>query len=350
MGRGSNFLDEEDAQLARSWLHTSMHPIFANSMKKDQFWVKCAEHFNENTSGQHREGTSLKYRWSSLRPAVSRFCGIYSSIERNPPSGSGPSDWIAQAKILFQDQTDKGFTFERAWIELRDKPKWKSSLEKNPAPALIRTTEVSSPAATPTPSTNPPNNPPENNPDTPTPSGDGSRPTGIKAAKRALTHTELLNKKLKLMETTAGNTHTMSQKRYSEMARANDIQEKLVNMDILSKDLLTCVDEYELAYFTQAKKDIITQMEARRNQPCPDVNPNPTTIENSESQASSSLAPINNPSSHAPSSEPNKSLLRSDGDEYEQTSGEEGEQPNDNHDPGNACDNNKLPIDPAIFS
>jgi len=62
MVRGANFLDEEDAQLARSWLHTSMNPIFANSMKRDQFWDKTADHFNENSSGHPREAKSLKNR------------------------------------------------------------------------------------------------------------------------------------------------------------------------------------------------------------------------------------------------------------------------------------------------
>ena len=61
---GANWLDEEDAQLARSWLHTSMNPIFANSMKRDQFWDKAAEHFNENTSGQQRVASSLKNRYA----------------------------------------------------------------------------------------------------------------------------------------------------------------------------------------------------------------------------------------------------------------------------------------------
>jgi hypothetical protein len=38
MVQGANWLNEEDAQLARSWLHTSQNPTFANSMKRNQFW------------------------------------------------------------------------------------------------------------------------------------------------------------------------------------------------------------------------------------------------------------------------------------------------------------------------
>jgi hypothetical protein len=62
MVRGANWLDDEDAQLARSWLHASQNPIFANSMKRDQFWEKAAKHFKENSPGQERNATSLKNR------------------------------------------------------------------------------------------------------------------------------------------------------------------------------------------------------------------------------------------------------------------------------------------------
>jgi hypothetical protein len=44
------------------------------------------------------------------------------------------------------------------------------------------------------------------------------------------------------------------------MSRANNIQERLVNMDIMSKDLSTCVDEFEQAFFEDAKKQILEKM------------------------------------------------------------------------------------------
>jgi hypothetical protein len=47
----ANWLDKEDAQLARSWLHTSQNPVFANSMKRNQFWEKAAKQFNQQSPG-----------------------------------------------------------------------------------------------------------------------------------------------------------------------------------------------------------------------------------------------------------------------------------------------------------
>jgi hypothetical protein len=99
------------------------------------------------------------------------------------------------------------------------------------------------PAPQPTPSTDNAATPTiEANPGT-TPSNNGRRPTGVKAAKRALTQAELMKRKLKSMESSASDTCKMSRLRHAEMSRANDIKERLVDMDIMSKDLSTCVDE-----------------------------------------------------------------------------------------------------------
>jgi hypothetical protein len=43
MVQGANWHDKEDAQLAQSWLHTSQNPIFANSLKCDQFLGKSSQ-------------------------------------------------------------------------------------------------------------------------------------------------------------------------------------------------------------------------------------------------------------------------------------------------------------------
>ncbi|KAA1117609.1 hypothetical protein PGT21_016407 [Puccinia graminis f. sp. tritici] len=228
-------------------------------MKRDQFWENAAEHFNENSPGGHREGKDLSNRWAKLRAAVTKFCGIYASIERNPPSGSEKLDWLSQAKTIFSDQTGKSFIFETS-----------------PAPPQSSGT-VSNPPNTPTS---------QQAADSPS-ANDGRRPTGVKAAKRALTQNEFLQKKLKLMETSAKESRDLSQKRFQEMLRANDLQEKVVEMDILGKDLSSCVDEFEQAYYTRAKKVILKKLEEAENQPPPSPPTNnqaPSSSTNLESQ------------------------------------------------------------------
>ena len=165
---------------------------------------------------------------------MTKFCGIYSSIECSAPLGSKPLNWVNQAKTLFQDQTGKSFTFERAWLELRDAPKWKLSLDKSPAPTIIGAQDTPTPTPSAnhaTPSATVPSTPAES--DSAPASNDSRRPGGVKSAKRALTHTEFMYKKIKLMESSTSETLKMSQKRYYKMARANDIQERVVDMEVL---------------------------------------------------------------------------------------------------------------------
>jgi hypothetical protein len=45
------------------------------------------------------------------------------------------------------------------------------------------------------------------------------------------------------------------------MSCANEIQESLVNMDIMSQAFSTCVDEYKLAYFRKAKEKILRKLD-----------------------------------------------------------------------------------------
>ncbi|KAA1107060.1 hypothetical protein PGT21_000940 [Puccinia graminis f. sp. tritici] len=58
MARGPNWLSKEDTRLAWSTLHTSKNPIYANAMKRDQFWEPAAKHFNQNSPGGHQEGST----------------------------------------------------------------------------------------------------------------------------------------------------------------------------------------------------------------------------------------------------------------------------------------------------
>jgi hypothetical protein len=43
------------------------------------------------------------------------------------------------------------------------------------------------------------------------------------------------------MDSSAKEAHDLSRKRFQEMSRANDLQEKVVDMDILLKDLSACL-------------------------------------------------------------------------------------------------------------
>ena len=63
--------------------------------------------------------------WTSLNTATLKFSAIYNAIERNPPSGSGPEDWLRTSHTIYQDQS-KGAPFNSiaAWYKVRLAPKW----------------------------------------------------------------------------------------------------------------------------------------------------------------------------------------------------------------------------------
>ncbi|EHS64130.1 hypothetical protein PGT21_002034 [Puccinia graminis f. sp. tritici] len=112
-------------------------------------------------------------------------------------------------------------------------------------------------------------------------------------------------------------------------------------MDILGKDLSLCVDKFERAYYTRAKKVILKKLEEAENQPPPPPPTNdqaPSSSTNLESQdnrtealASSHCDPLNL------TSEPNESQVDDE---------EEGAEDHDGP-VGDACDN--LNIDPAFL-
>jgi hypothetical protein len=44
-------------------------------------------------------------RWTALNTATLKFSAIYNAIERNPPSGSSPDNWMATAQTVYANQT-----------------------------------------------------------------------------------------------------------------------------------------------------------------------------------------------------------------------------------------------------
>ncbi|EFP83232.2 uncharacterized protein PGTG_09185 [Puccinia graminis f. sp. tritici CRL 75-36-700-3] len=62
-----------------------------------------------------------------MNTATLKFSAIYNAIERNPPSGSSPNDWLEAAKMNYLDQT-KGTAFSNlpAWQKLQYAPKWRA--------------------------------------------------------------------------------------------------------------------------------------------------------------------------------------------------------------------------------
>ena len=92
------------------------------------FWERIAHYYNTNKVPvwTERRGSTCKSRWHKLGPDVSKFVGKYEEASRVKNSGEGEVDRLKLAHELFKNDGDHDFTFEHAWRELRNEPKWRS--------------------------------------------------------------------------------------------------------------------------------------------------------------------------------------------------------------------------------
>ncbi|GJY92847.1 hypothetical protein Tco_0508629 [Tanacetum coccineum] len=55
-------------------------------------------------------------KWKTVRPAVVRFCGVYSNVMRMArESGAGDEDYVQKAMIHYQAETELPFKFRHYW-------------------------------------------------------------------------------------------------------------------------------------------------------------------------------------------------------------------------------------------
>ncbi|PLW26039.1 hypothetical protein PCANC_22393 [Puccinia coronata f. sp. avenae] len=134
--RATNWLPHKEEQLAISWLRISKRPEFATNQTGEMFYQQVAENFNTHSTVHHRDAAQIKTRWTSLNTATLKFSAIYNALERNPPSGTSPEDWLITAKTAYQDQT-KGTPFNSlsAWTKLHYSAKWRPDPNTSSTPA-----------------------------------------------------------------------------------------------------------------------------------------------------------------------------------------------------------------------
>ena len=77
-------------------------------------------------SGQfcERSWTQLKSRWNKIHPLVQKFNGCYKQADKPRRSGSSEKDVLADAHMIYSQDTGKKFEVEHAWLLLKDQPKF----------------------------------------------------------------------------------------------------------------------------------------------------------------------------------------------------------------------------------
>ena len=86
--RGSNYSQEEDIQLCKSWISISNDAIVGTDQSGKTYWERITAHFH-NFRGFHSDRTanSLEHRCGVIIKECMRFQAYYEEVERRHPSG-----------------------------------------------------------------------------------------------------------------------------------------------------------------------------------------------------------------------------------------------------------------------
>ena len=119
----------EDVILVRSWLNMSKDSIIGVDQTSKQYWARIKNVYNNDDvhqSGQfcERDWTQLKSRWNRIHPPVQKFNRCYKQADNHRRSGSSEKDVLADAHMIYSQDTGKKFEVEHAWLLLKDQPKF----------------------------------------------------------------------------------------------------------------------------------------------------------------------------------------------------------------------------------
>jgi hypothetical protein len=125
--RGRNFVNEEEIQCCRSFLHISQDPVVGNGQRKEALWERVALHYNQNRpAGLHVcPARSLEWKWGTIKHDVARFVGVYKQVFDTKESGTTLDDVLRDALELYKvrDPKQHSFVYLHCWIILRDIPR-----------------------------------------------------------------------------------------------------------------------------------------------------------------------------------------------------------------------------------
>jgi len=119
----------EDVILVRSWLNMSKDSIIGVDQTSKKYWARIKNVYNNDDvrqSGQfcERDWTQLKSRWSRIHPPVQKFNRCYKQEDNHRRSRSSEKDVLADAHMIYSQDTGKKFEVEHVWLLLKDKPKF----------------------------------------------------------------------------------------------------------------------------------------------------------------------------------------------------------------------------------
>ncbi|XP_022025026.1 uncharacterized protein LOC110925375 [Helianthus annuus] len=117
--------NEEDA-LAKAYINSSTSPIIGNNQPGDSFWQEALDLFHRlMEQGEYRTIDSISSKCCKMNTLIQRFCGFYNTTLANKPSGWNHENAYNEAVRLYENESKSPFPHVRAWLVVKDRPKWK---------------------------------------------------------------------------------------------------------------------------------------------------------------------------------------------------------------------------------
>ncbi|XP_022032950.1 uncharacterized protein LOC110934066 [Helianthus annuus] len=114
----------QEEALAKAFVHCTLNKRKGNQQKKDGFWKKVLNHFNETVGGSNRTHHQVRSKWMTMQTKLNTFNGLYHQANRLRPSGSDDAYVMKQALKDYKSKEKIEFAHVAAWEVVRTNQKW----------------------------------------------------------------------------------------------------------------------------------------------------------------------------------------------------------------------------------
>ncbi|XP_035839105.1 glutathione S-transferase T3-like [Helianthus annuus] len=118
----------EEEALAKAFIGTSDNPTKGNNQSGEGFWSKVLAKFLVfMDQGPYRDVDSVSSKWRKMNSSINRFCEEYNKLYTcDRRSGWNNEDVFKMALEKYKEKnSNTNFPHVRAWMVVKDEPKWR---------------------------------------------------------------------------------------------------------------------------------------------------------------------------------------------------------------------------------
>ncbi|KAM0072881.1 putative glutathione transferase [Helianthus debilis subsp. tardiflorus] len=113
----------QEEALAKAFVHCTLNKKKGNQQKKDGFWKKVLNHFNETVGGSNQTHHQVRSKWMTMQTKINTFNGLYHQADRLRPSGSDDAYVMKQALKDYKSKEKIEFAHVAVWEVVRTNQK-----------------------------------------------------------------------------------------------------------------------------------------------------------------------------------------------------------------------------------